>query len=228
MTQPTLDQAPGKQMLERIYQEHHQRGQRYGYLFCHGARGPYLQEAIGTGKKVLDIGCRDGELTKFYAQGNQVVGLDVDRHALKLAEKKLGITTLWADVNEEFPFPEESFDATVACEIMEHVYHTHPFLENIYRVLKPGGLFMGSVPNAFRMRNRLKFLLGKEYESDPTHMHQFSPERLTQHLLEFFGDVEIIPIGGKVLPFLPVSSNLPRRLNRLFAKDLLWKARKGG
>lgn len=215
-----------KMQLEEMYHTHHQRGKRYGYLFCHGERGRYLHQWVGTGKRVLDIGCRDGTLTKFFSTGNQVTGVDIDRHALELAKAKLGIETLWLDINSEFPFAPESFDVVVACEIMEHLFHTQEFLDKITKILKPGGLFLGSVPNAFRMRNRWKFLFGKEYETDPTHVHQFSYQRLKSLLEERFCPVQITPLGGSILPFLPVSEAMPLRLNRLYAKDQLWRAEK--
>lgn len=215
-----------KSVLEKIYREHHQKKGRYGYLFCHGERIPYLQEWIGTGKRVLDLGCRDGMLTQGFAQGNQVIGVDIDQQALKLAQSRLGIETLWLDLNQEWPFEAASFDVVVACEVMEHVFFLDSFLSQIRSVLKPGGLFIGSVPNAFRFRNRWKFLWGKEFETDPTHVRMFSWDRLS-HLLEaYFLKPKIIPIRGKVLPILPVSSHLPLALTRLFAKDLLWRVQK--
>jgi 2-polyprenyl-3-methyl-5-hydroxy-6-metoxy-1,4-benzoquinol methylase len=213
-----------KDKLEAQYQAHHERGKRYGYLYCHGARGPYLQRWIGTGKKVLDLGCRDGMLTRFYAPGNAVIGVDIDRQALALAKKKLGIETMWVDLNSEWPFPEQSFDAIVSCEIIEHLFCLEEFLNHISATLRPGGVFIGSVPNAFRIRNRLKFLLGNDFESDPTHVRIFSYHKLEELLSRLFSTVEIFPIQGKILPFLKVSPSMPDVLNRLFAKDLLWRA----
>lgn len=215
-----------KETLEALYRAHHERGKRYGYLFCHGARGPYLHQWIGTGKKILDLGCRDGMLTAFYAKDNQVLGVDIDTKALELAKAKLGIETLWLDINAEWPFAPASFDAIVACEIMEHLFFVDSFLEKVSASLRPGGLFIGSVPNAFRMRNRMKFLLGKEYETDPTHVRQFSEAKLRSQLLKSFSTVQVIPIQGKILPFLKVSPQMPFVLRRLFAKDLLWRAEK--
>jgi len=214
-----------KNSLEEIYRKHHERGNRYGYLFCHGERGPYLKQWIGTGKKVLDLGCRDGMLTESYALGNEVKGVDIDQEALKLIQKKLNIETFWLDLNYEWPFSPQSFDVIVACEILEHIFMLEPFLNRIQETLKKGGLFIGSVPNAFRMRNRLKFLRGQEIENDPTHVRQFSHGKLEQTLNRFFSSVEIIPIRGKVFPFIPVSPALPKRINRLFAQDLLWSCR---
>ncbi len=213
-----------KEELHALYRAHHERGKRYGYLFCHGRRGPYLQKWIGKGKKVLDLGCRDGMLTEFYREGNDVTGVDIDQKALELIHERLGIETLWLDLNAEWAFKEGSFDVIVACEILEHLYVLDGFLDRLVATLKPGGVFIGSVPNAFRMRNRVKFLTGREFETDPTHVRMFSYQKLKAVLLRLFSEVEIIPIQGKILPFLPVSKSMPGRLNRLFAKDLLWRA----
>jgi len=221
-----VDNNPYKLFLENIYAAHHKRGKRYGYLYCHGERGLYLSEWIGERKNILDLGCRDGELTKYFAKGNFVTGVDIDRKALDLVKNKLGIKTLWLDLNAEFPFEKESFDVVVACEIVEHIFYPEPFIEKIQSILKSGGLFLGSVPNSFRFRNRLKFLCGKEFETDPTHVHGFSYDKLHSLLSSYFGNVYIFTIGGKILPFLRVSKRTPKALNRLFGRDLLWKAKK--
>lgn len=215
-----------KESLEEIYQHHHQRGRRYGYLYCHGARIPFLRRWIGQGKRVLDLGCRDGMLTQGYAEGNRVVGADIDQKALALCRERLRIETHWVDLNREWPWEADSFDVVVACEIMEHLFHLPYFLKNVEKTLKRGGLFIGSVPNAFRMRNRWKFLWGREYETDPTHVRQFSYEKLGKTLGEFFPEWTIVPLEGKVLPFLKVSGKMPLSLQKLYAKDLLWRAQK--
>jgi 2-polyprenyl-3-methyl-5-hydroxy-6-metoxy-1,4-benzoquinol methylase len=210
--------------IEDSYRAHHERGKRYGYLFCHGARGVYLQEWIGTGKRVLDLGCRDGMLTHFYAQGNQVLGADIDRKALEIAKGCLGIDTAWVDLNVEWPFGGEKFDVIVACEILEHLYVLDKCLYNIASSLRPGGLFIGSVPNAFRMRNRLRFLAGREFDTDPMHVRMFSYAKIKRTLSALFSGIEIVPIQGKILPFIKVSPAMPAILNRLFARGLMWRA----
>jgi 2-polyprenyl-3-methyl-5-hydroxy-6-metoxy-1,4-benzoquinol methylase len=215
-----------KLSLESTYRAHHERGKRYGYLYCHGERGMYLSEWIGTEKTILDLGCRDGELTKYFLEDNRVTGVDIDRKALNILKEKYGIETLWLNLNDEFPFEKESFDIVVACEIVEHIYYTEPFLEQISSILKPGGLFLGSVPNSFRIRNRLKFLTGREFDSDSTHIHMFSHDKLKKLLARYFRNISIVPIGGKILPILKVSRHTPHFLNRKFARDLLWRAAK--
>lgn len=213
-----------KNRLSQIYAHHHERGKRYHYLFCHGARAPYLRDWIGTGKRVLDLGCRDGMLTQAFAKDNTVIGADIDPKALELIRERLGIETHWIDLNSEWPFAPDSFDAIVCCEILEHVFFLDAVLARIGSALKKGGMFIGSVPNSFRMRNRWKFLWGQEFDKDPTHVRLFSHQKVEQMLKDRFQDVQIVPLQGKIAPFLPVSPALPNALNLLFAKDLLWRA----
>jgi 2-polyprenyl-3-methyl-5-hydroxy-6-metoxy-1,4-benzoquinol methylase len=214
-----------KDAVELLYRNHHEKKARYGYLYCQGERGQYLEKWVGTGKKVLDLGCRDGMLTAFFCKDNTVLGVDVDRNALQMAKAKLNIETMWVDLNTEWPFPPNSFDVIIACEIMEHLFFLEPFLQKVKDSLKPGGLFLGSVPNAFRMRNRWKFLFGNHYENDPTHVRQFSVLSLQKTLKTYFQEIEIVPLQGKILPLIPVSPKLPQSINQLFAKDLLFRSR---
>jgi len=212
--------------LETIYRTHHETRGRYGYLYCHGARIPWLREWIGVGKRVLDVGCRDGMLTQGYAEGNSVLGVDIDRKALTLCAERVGIETKWLDLNGEWLWEEGSFDVVVACEVMEHLFFMDEFLGKVAKTLRKGGLFIGSVPNGFRMRNRLRFLMGKEYETDPTHVRRFSVDSLRQGLESHFTNMTIHPLEGKVLPFLKVSPSVPYKLQALFGKDLLWRSEK--
>ncbi|MDE3048195.1 MAG: class I SAM-dependent methyltransferase, partial [Verrucomicrobiota bacterium] len=213
-----------KERLEKLYHSHHVKGARYGYLFCHGKRIPYLKQWVGKGKKVLDLGCRDGMLTAGYVEENDILGVDIDQQALQKAGQQLGIKTAWLDLNSEWPWESASFDRIVACEILEHLFLIEDVLQKVHRTLKKGGLFIGSVPNAFRLRNRWKFLTGHEYDTDATHVRQFSYDKLERMLRTHFSEVTIIPLEGKICPFLSVGPKTPKRIGQLFAKDLLWKA----
>jgi SAM-dependent methyltransferase len=212
--------------LSEIYARHHEQGNRYGYLFCHGDRGPYLKHWIGNGKKILDLGCRDGQLTQFFNKGNTVIGVDIDGVALNRIRSRLGIEAHWLDLNAEWPFEPESFDCIVACEILEHVFFLDSILDGICKSLKKGGLLIGSVPNGFRIRNRWKFLFGEEFDKDPTHVRLFSYSKIEKMFSGRFQDLSVVPIQGKILPFVPVRPAFPKIFTRLFAKDLLWRATK--
>jgi SAM-dependent methyltransferase len=199
--------------LSARYEEHHRERRADGEFVFVPERIPLFQAAIGRGKRVLDLGCRAGALTRHFLEGNEVVGLDVDRAALAKAEA-LGIQPVQANVEEPLPFEDASFDAVVAGELFEHLQFPDALVAEIRRVLRPGGVIVGSVPNAYRLQGRLKFLFGRAPEDDPTHLHLFSSADVRRLLAEF-EDVRLSFVGGRY-----------RRLHaRLLARDLVFSGR---
>jgi SAM-dependent methyltransferase len=198
--------------LGRAYEAHHRRRRNDGDFVFVTERIPLFREAIGRDRDVLDLGCRSGALTRHYLEGNRVVGVDVDRAALAKAEE-LGIEPVVADVEEPLPLESDSFDAVVAGELLEHLRFPRALVSEVRRVLRPGGTFVGSVPNAFRVQNRLRFLRGLQPERDLTHLHMFTPAEL-RSLLSDFASVRITPVGGRYRPLHP----------RLLAQDLVFTA----
>ncbi len=194
------------------YEAHHRERRDEGDFVFVPERIPLFRAAIGREKRVLDLGCRSGALTRHFLDGNEVVGLDVDRAALEKAAA-LGIETVLANVEERLPFEDDTFDAVVAGELLEHVRFPDALVTEARRVLRPGGAFVGSVPNAFRVQSRLRFLLGRAPEDDPTHLHMYSPSDI-RLLLAGFASVRIEYVGGRY-----------RRLSpRLFARDVVFSA----
>jgi SAM-dependent methyltransferase len=204
-----------QEAIERAYRRHHEESREDGFVFCAPDRIPLFRSWIGgPGLEILDLGCRDGALATAYLDGNHVVGVDVDRTALARAEER-GLETAWADVDESLPFPGESFDVVVTAEVLEHLRLPERALGEAMRVLRPGGLLVGSVPNCFRLKSRLRFLLGRPPENDPTLLHLFHPGEVTR-LLDPFEEVEIRCIAGRLV----------RLSGPLFANDIAFRARK--
>lgn len=198
--------------LQERYEEHHRERRDEGDFVFVPERIPFFVAAIGRGNRVLDLGCRSGALTSHFLDGNSVVGLDVDASALEKAAA-LGIEPVQANVEEPLPFDDESFDAVVAGELLEHLQFPDALVSEIRRVLRPGGALVGSVPNAFRIQSRLRFLRGRPPEDDLTHLRMFSPDAM-RTLLGDFDDVRIDFVGGRYTRFSA----------RLFARDLVFSA----
>lgn len=217
-----------KERLDAVYAEHHTHYSRYGFVYAGEERGKLFTAWVGIGKRVLDLGCRDGSLTHYYAAGNTVTGVDIDQRALSLAEERLGISTIWLDLNREvLPLDDSTFDVVVAGEILEHLRDPTFVVGEVYRVLRPGGVFIGSVPNSFHWRARLAFLRGQD-EEDETHIHRFSG-RKSRALLGGFSQTELRPlggIGGRRLPRLPsrLSKPILQYWPDLFAVDWAFRA----
>jgi SAM-dependent methyltransferase len=146
--------------LSEFYERHHANARSNGAFVFVPERIPFFKKALGApGKRILDLGCRSGAVARHFVEGNEVVGLDVDRNALQAAEK-LGIETVVADVEAPLPFPDMSFDAVVAGELLEHVRFPENVVAEGRRLLRPGGIFVGSVPNMFNLHNAWPFSVG--------------------------------------------------------------------
>jgi SAM-dependent methyltransferase len=205
----------GLDELSERYAEHNRSERGAGFVFARPEREALFRRYVGgPGRRVLDLGCRDGTLTQAYLEGNEIVGVDADRDALVEAAR-LGIETRWADLDRPLDFAEATFDVVVAGELLEHLRDPQRVVSEINRVLRPGGTFVASVPNAYRLKGRLLFLFGRPPENDPTHLQMFSAADV-RALLSRFEDPQLHFVAGRLVPLHP----------RLFANDIVFAGRK--
>lgn len=185
--------------LEKMYTYHHANNRKQDFSIMEKERGEFLKHTIGTGKKVLDIGCRNGVLTAHFVKGNDVTGVDIDVVALNEAKNNLGIKTKFMNLQGDWSeLANEKFDIIVAGEVLEHLYFPNLIIKKICEHLNEGGLFIGSVPNAFNLKNRIRFLFGSKKNTplmDPTHINHFHVAELKTILSESFSNVEITGEG---------------------------------
>jgi len=108
-----------------------------------------LKMGIQDNARVLDVGCGVGgpgrEMIKFT--GANVLGLNNNDYQIERSlryAKKEGIAEKWSAVKGDFmqmSFPENSFDAVYAIEATVHAPSLQGVYEQIFKVLKPGGVF---------------------------------------------------------------------------------------
>jgi SAM-dependent methyltransferase len=189
--------------LEKRYREHHRDSRSPDFIWARPERTALFRRHVGgPGRRVLDLGCRYGALTAFYADGNEVVGVDIDREALEQAGERLGIETRWADLDEPLAFEDGTFDVVVIGELLEHIREPQRLIDEARRVLRVGGALVGSTPNGFRLKNRLRFLAGRHPEVDPTHLHLFSPADVRE-LLAAFAKPHLRFVAGRLARLHP-------------------------
>ena len=89
--------------------------------------------------RVLEVGCGEGELAERLMKdlGTGVVALDQSPRMVELTRAR-GVDARVGDV-QELPFPDESFDAAVAAWMLYHVPALDLALDELARILKPGG-----------------------------------------------------------------------------------------
>ena len=120
-------------------------------------------------ERILDVGCGDGNfsvLLKEACKAKEVYGIEISEKGVEMARKN-GVKCYQLDVDEEdFPFEDNYFDAVTAFELIEHLFDPDHFLDEVYRVLKPNGIFVLTTPNLASIHNRIALLFG--YQPFPT------------------------------------------------------------
>ena len=100
-----------------------------------------------AGKSVLDLGCAGGFMAEELARrGALVTGIDPAAQAIAAArahaqDERLDIR-YDVGVGEALPYADHAFDAVVCVDVLEHVADLQRVMEEVFRVLKPGGAFL--------------------------------------------------------------------------------------
>jgi len=107
---------------------------------------------LKNGDSVVDIGCGRGFYVNLLSQlnlGLEIFGLDLNEKYLKVARESLNGKKVFLKKGNalKLPFKSNSFDKVIASEILEHLNDDKKAIAEIYRVLKPGGIALISVPN---------------------------------------------------------------------------------
>lgn len=165
---PSLEQV--RQDILRGYGGHAPSAGDLEYIERHMRR--YIRTLAllpGQTGALLDVGSYPGHLSLLAAdRGWAVTGISrIDgtfigsSFGIRMREK--GIPIHNADVERDvFPFPDESFDAVYFNETVEHLpYNPFHALDQIWRVLKPGGALVFSVPNLASFDHRWALLKGR-------------------------------------------------------------------
>jgi SAM-dependent methyltransferase len=133
-----------------------------------------LKNQFTNQMRILDAGCGGGRnLVYFLRNGFNVFGIDQNREAIEhvrdlaksLAPELPAENFRLAQV-EEMPFDDEVFDAVISSAVLHFAdseRHFNRMLDEIWRVLKPGGLLFVRLASLIGIEDKIKLIEGRRY-----------------------------------------------------------------
>lgn len=112
----------------------------------------YEEQALA--EPVLDLGAGDGHFAQALLKQKTMLGIDPWWEPLQEAKDRKVYGLLVQGVGDKIPTTENSFPAAISNSVLEHIPDVQTVLNDVYRVLTPGGKFYFTVPNA-RFKNEL-------------------------------------------------------------------------
>jgi ubiquinone/menaquinone biosynthesis C-methylase UbiE len=166
-----------------------------------------------AGSSIVDIGCSAGVSSITLATLDfKVTGLDISEGLISQA-KELAINEnssaqfLTGDA-VRLPFERESVDVCFMVGLLHHFPNYAPVIDDIYRILKPGGVVVAIEPNALNIAYRTSFKLVHMKNGVTPNEHPLSPFRIRREFSQIFDEVSIIPFRSSDVPFLRQSGFL--------------------
>jgi SAM-dependent methyltransferase len=133
-----------------------------------------LKNQFTNQMRILDAGCGGGRnLVYFLRNGFNVFGIDQNREAIehvrdlaKSLTPELPAENFRLAQVEEMPFDDEVFDAVISSAVLHFAdseRHFNRMLDEIWRVLKPGGLLFVRLASSIGIEDKIKLIEGRRY-----------------------------------------------------------------
>lgn len=141
---------------------------------------------------VLDLAAGAGHYSRYLSEkGHFVTAID----AQLTGKFPTSIKTMEMDLEKSLVFNDASFDVVLAFGLLQHINKENYFLNQIWRVLRPGGLLLLSVPNSDDSRMSSSFLTYSHFK-DKTQLRDYRKETCEELLKEHHFSVEKIELSG--------------------------------
>lgn len=99
-------------------------------------------------RNLLDVGCSHAYFTRYFSQKvENVYGIDVEEEAVEIATKRYPKIKFKVSPAENIPYEKDLFDIVTMLDTFEHTQNEKKVLDELYRVIKPGGILIFTVPH---------------------------------------------------------------------------------
>lgn len=174
-------------------------------------RKTWFLNYINSRDTVLDIGCNNGQNTmKAARRCLKVIAFDNDKKLLKIAEKDVknrgitNITLLVHNAENKLPFKSSLFNVIMFFAVLEHLVNRDKAITEVYRVLKPGGKLLLSVPNSNTTWKNIQKKAGLPYFADSDHKLEYQRDEIISFLTAHHFKVKRCEPVALDMPFIGV------------------------
>ena len=144
---------------------------------------------LGTKGRLVDVGAGRGEILRAAKEaGWEAIGIEPSSMFADYAANHSGAEVLCKSL-EDCGLPDKSIDTVILSAVLEHLYQPNEVVQEIARILRPGGALFIDVPNEvglyFRIGNLYQHLRGRDWVVNlaptfsPFHVFGFTPKSLT-------------------------------------------------
>lgn len=165
---------------------------------------------------LLEVGCGEGRGVELLAPlANNYLALDKITEVIEKLSKKHGNVRFQQAVVPPFSgVASNSFDQVVSFQVIEHIKPDEFFLEEIYRVLRPGGKAFLSTPN-----------IKKTLSRNPWHIREYTPQQLTGLCEQVFDKTTMKGIAGndKVMAYYESNRISVQKITRFDILNLQYR-----
>jgi SAM-dependent methyltransferase len=128
----------------------------------------------------VDLGCGQGEFLELVQEvAPDGFGLDFNPHNAHSVGRD-GRSALIADLNRSLPFRDLSLDGASLIEVIEHIVGAEDLLQELKRVIRPGGWLVLTTPNVAHLTYRWRALTGHPPKQEGYHYRFFTKKTLRE------------------------------------------------
>ncbi|HSJ87355.1 MAG TPA: methyltransferase domain-containing protein [Anaerolineales bacterium] len=169
------------------------------------------------GARLLEIGSGMGHLVGQLENSFETYGMDLNHWAVKQSRSVIKTTQLQTASAQELPFRDDSFNVVIIKHIVEHLPDPQKAIQEIGRVIEPGGTLILATPNLDSLLKPWKGVKWIGYQ-DPTHISLKRPVEWLSFIKE--AGFELVKVFSDGFWDVPYIRFVPAPIQKLFFGSL--------
>ena len=212
-----LPEVPLEEYGEHYFQSYNYADRPLGrfsmYWFARRYYAALVRRYGPPGGELLEMGCGLGHLIGLLQDDYACTGIDLAEYAVAQTRRNAPRAQAFVRSADDLDvFTDGQFSVVIALHLVEHLPDPAGTIRDVYRILRPGGLWLFATPNPGYSLRRYKDPATDAIGKDPTHINVQPPERwrawceeagfrVLRHFGDGLWDVPYFPVIPKIVQF---------------------------